>query len=66
MQNDEDKPVTFSQLKSFMQGYMVDFYQKIIEPGMERMFDRKFEEKIQRIVEEIRQRRLKFINGALD
>jgi len=56
MENElEEKPVTLGQLKVFMQGYMIDFYNKVIAPGMERMFDQKFEEKIQPLKDEMRQ-----------
>jgi chromosome segregation ATPase len=51
----EEKPVTLSQLKMVLKDYLIDFYQKVVDPGMERMFEEKFERKIGPLREEMRQ-----------
>lgn len=59
MAENSEKPVMVSELKSVLrseiQPILIEFYQKIVEPGMERMFEEKFEEKIAPLRDEMHQ-----------
>ncbi|HEX5037475.1 MAG TPA: hypothetical protein VFX30_09990 [bacterium] len=46
MEGSDEKPVTASQLQTILGERLIEFYRRIVEPGIERIFEEKFEEKI--------------------